>query len=138
MDDELGHVYYSDEQYGIRKYPADPDAPLAAQELAVFGLRGYQGDREGIAIYPTGPGKGFIVSSDQIPGGSRLRIYRREGLRGNPHDHGEVKTILTASDDTDGIEMTSRTLPGFPHGLLVMMNSKGRNFLLYSIDWLLD
>ena len=54
VDDELGYVYFSDEQYGIRKYHADPDAPKAAQELAAFGLSGYQGDREGLAIYSTG------------------------------------------------------------------------------------
>jgi len=44
-----------------------------------------------------------------------------------------VATIVTASDDTDGLEATPRALPGFPHGMLLMVNSSGRNFLIY--DW---
>ncbi len=138
VDDELGFVYYSDELYGIRKYHADPDAAGADRELAAFGLHGFKGDREGLAIYATGPGKGFIIATDQIDDGSRLRIFRREGSPTNPHDHAEVRSILTASDSTDGLEVTSRPLPGFPRGLLVMMNSKGKNFLLYSLENMLD
>src|SRR4029453_6465662 len=79
IDDELGFVYYSDEQYGIRKYYADPDAPDAARELAAFGLDGYRGDREGLAIYETGERTGYIVSNDQLIGGARLLIFPREG-----------------------------------------------------------
>jgi 3-phytase len=134
VDDALGYVYYSDERYGIRKYHADPDHVDAARELAVLGTDGYLGDREGLAIYDTGAGKGFLVSSDQLSDGTRLKVFRREGTQGNPHDHSAVWTIPTVSDDTDGLEVTSRGLPGFPHGLLVMMNAGGRNFLLY--DWL--
>lgn len=138
IDDELGYVYYSDELYGIRKYHADPDAPGADRELAAFGLRGFKGDREGVAIYAADEGRGFIIASDQINGGSQLRVFRREGSAANPHEHAEVRSILTASDATDGLEVTSRPLPGFPRGLLVMMNSKGKNFLLYSLESLID
>jgi 3-phytase len=138
VDDELGYVYYSDESFGIRKYHADPDAPHAAQELAAFGQKVYQGDREGLAIYSTGPRTGFILSSDQISDGSRVRVYRREGTAGNPHQHVEIKSVLTAADDTDGLDVTSRPLGNFPRGLLVMMNSKGKNFQLYSIDKVFD
>jgi 3-phytase len=133
VDDAPGYVYYSDERYGIRKYHADPDHVDAARELAVLGTDGYLGDREGLAIYDTGAGKGFLVSSDQLSDGTRLKLFRREGTQGNPHDHSEVWTVPTVSDATDGLEVTSRTLPGFPNGLLVMMNAGARNFLLY--DW---
>jgi 3-phytase len=133
VDDELGYVYYSDERYAIRKYHADPDHPDAARELAKIGVDGYDGDREGLAIYETGGGTGYLVSSDQVEGGTRVKLYRREGAPGRPHDHSEVQTILTAADSTDGLDVTSRKLPGFPLGLLVMMNSSDRNFLLF--DW---
>jgi 3-phytase len=133
VDDALGYVYYSDERYGIRKYHADPDHPDAAHELASIGVDGYDGDREGLAIYETGRGTGYLVSSDQVPGRTRVKLYRREGAPGRPHDHSEVQTILTAADSTDGLEVTSQPLPGFSRGLLVMMNSSDRNFLLY--DW---
>jgi hypothetical protein len=38
------------------------------------------------------------------------------------------------ADDTDGLDATSAFLgDAFPEGLLVAMNSRGRNLLLY--DW---
>lgn len=135
VDDELGYVYYSDERFGIRKWQADPEAADVAKELAVFATDGYQGDREGLAIYAEPDGKGYIVSSDQIPGGTRVHLFRREGAPGRPHDHTEtVAVVPTASDETDGLEVTSRPLPGFPRGLLVMMNSTPKTFLVYGWD----
>jgi 3-phytase len=133
VDDELGYVYYSDEGFAIRKYHADPDHVEAARELATFGTEGYDGDREGLAIYENAEGTGFLVSSDQVPNATRLKLYRREGAPGNPHDHSAVQTVLTTSDSTDGLEVSSRPLPGYPKGLLVMMSSRPRTFLIY--DW---
>jgi 3-phytase len=131
VDDELGFVYYSDELFGIRKYAADPDAPGADRELAVFGTDAYLGDREGLGIFTRPDGTGFIVSSDQVPGATRLQVYPREGSAGDPHAHPRLAIIPTVADETDGLEVTSTPLPGFPGGLLVMMNSGGRNFLLF-------
>lgn len=131
VDDVLGYVYYSDERAGIRKYFADPDRADASRELALFATQNYRGDREGLAIYANGDGTGFIVSSDQIEGGTRVHLFRREGAPGKPHDHEEIAVIPTVSDATDGLEVTSRPLPGFPHGMLVMMNSRPKNFLIY-------
>ena len=134
VDDELGYVYYADERFGIHKWQADPDHPEAARELGVFGTSGYKLDREGLAVYAGSRGTGYLVSTDQIPGGSILRLYRREGTATKPHDHQAVVGVIpTSSDETDGIEIISRPLPGFPDGLLVMMNSGPKNFLLY--DW---
>jgi len=138
VDDALGFVYYSDERFGIRKYRADPDAPDAATELASFGTDGYEGDREGLAIYPTGPKTGYLVSTDQVPGAARVIVYRREGEPGRPHSHPRLATILTSSDGTDGLEAVATPLPGFPHGMLVMMTSGPKAFLLYDWDRLAD
>ena len=134
VDDELGYVYYADERFGIHKWHADPDHPNAATELAVFGTEGYRMDREGLAIYQRPNGTGYLVSTDQIPGGSILRIYKREGEPGRPHVHQAIREIPISADDTDGIEVISRGLPGFPYGLLVAMNSGGKNFLVYRWD----
>jgi 3-phytase len=132
VDDLRGYVYYSDEWAAIRKYHADPAHPEASHELATFGRDGYLGDREGLAIVGGRDGGGYLVSSDQVAGGTRLKLYRRDGTAANPHDHAEVWTVPTASDETDGLDVTD-PLPGYPDGLLVMMNSTARNFLLY--DW---
>lgn len=135
VDDAMGFVYYSDERFGIRKYAADPAAADAARELAAFGTDGYLGDREGLAIFETGPTSGFIVSSDQVPGGTRVMLYPREGTTAGPHAHPRVGVVPTVSDETDGLDVVSASLPGFPGGLLVMMNSTARNFLLYSFSF---
>ncbi|MGB9604466.1 MAG: phytase [Bryobacteraceae bacterium] len=133
VDDELGYVYYADEGDGIHKYHADPEHPDAARQLAHFGTGGFQGDREGIAVYALPRGRGYIVCTDQIPGNTKYHIYRREGVPGRPHDHSEaVKMFYGGADETDGIEITSAALgPQFPHGLMVAMNSGPKNFLIY-------
>jgi 3-phytase len=135
VDDEPGYVYYSDEEFALHKWRADPDAPDADVELAAFGRDGFKQQREGLAILARPDGTGFIVCSDQIAGGTELRVFRREGQPGRPHDHDPaVAVIRTMADSTDGLEVIAAPLgPRFPHGLLVMMNSAGRNFQMY--DW---
>jgi 3-phytase len=133
VDDALGYVYYADEGDGIHKWHADPDHPQANAELAHFGREGFRGDREGIAIYARQDGTGYILCTDQLPGSSEYRIYRREGKPANPHDHTELlKVVRGGADSTDGIEAASAHLgPRFPNGLLVVMNSGPKNFLIY-------
>jgi 3-phytase len=133
-DDALGYVYYADEGDGIHKWHADPDHPEAGRELAHFGRDGFKADREGIAIYTRSDKTGFIVCTDQLPGNSEYRVYRREGKAGSPHDHSELVAVIRGgADSTDGIEATSTPLGRrFPSGLLIAMNSRDRNFLLYS------
>ena len=132
VDDELGYVYYADEQAGIHKWHADPDTPGADRELALFGTTGYQQDREGIGIYALADRTGYIVSVDQLPRESIFHVYKREGEAGRPHDHQTmVGTFRVGADSTDGLDVTSASLgPDFPGGLLVAMNNKSRNFLL--------
>ncbi len=134
VDDALSYLYYADEGDGIHKWHADPDHPDSNRELAHFGREGFKGDREGIAIYANADGTGYLLCTDQLEGNSEYRIYRREGKPGNPHDHSEVVAVIRGgADSTDGIEVTSSALgPRFPRGLLLAMNSSGRNFLLYT------
>ena len=130
VDAELGYVYYSDESFGVRKYAADPDAPDAGKELAVFGTTGYAHDHEGISFYKFTNGTGYILVSDQQA--DRFRIYKREGEPGRPHEHTLVKTVPVSAIDSDGSEVTSLALgPKFPHGLFVAM-SLGKVFHYYA------
>jgi 3-phytase len=56
----------------------------------------------------------------------------RTAPTGRPHDHATLLKIVRGADSTDGLEITSRPLGAdFPAGLMVAMNSGGRNFLLY-------
>jgi 3-phytase len=133
VDDALGYVYYADEGDGIHKYHADPLHPNAQVELAHFGRSGFQGDREGIAIFPRPDGSGYLFCADQIPGASRYLVFPRHGAPANPHDHSQLlATIDGGADSTDGLEISAHPLgPLFPHGLMAAMNSRGKNFFLY-------
>lgn len=123
VDDELGFVYYSDEGAGVRKVSVDSSKPA---EIALLGAQGYKGDREGLAIYATGKGVGYLFSTDQIEGGSITKIYRREG------NNELVAELAGGADDTDGIDVTSTSLgPEFPNGMWVAMNSGRKTFLIY-------
>jgi 3-phytase len=132
VDNELGFVYYSDEGYGIRKFHADPAADDADEQLGEFGLDGFAEDREGVSIYATGRGTGYIIVSDQQ--NNAFRIYRREGEPGKPHEHTFIKSVPVSAIESDGSEVTNVPLgPAFPNGLFVAM-SNGKVFHFYSWD----
>ena len=129
VDNELGYVYYSDEGYGIRKYHADPAADDADEQLAEFGLDGFTEDREGISIYKQAGGTGYIIVSNQQE--NSFNVYRREGDAGNSHQHTMLKSVDVSTIESDGSDVTSTALPGFPRGLFVAM-SNGNVFHYYA------
>lgn len=129
VDNELGFVYYSDEGVGVRKYHADPLADDAEDELALIGAEGFAEDHEGISIYPTGKGTGYVLVSDQQR--NAFRVFAREGAPGKPHEHVFLKSVDVSAIESDGSEVTSVALPGFPQGLLVAM-SNGKVFHYYA------
>ncbi len=129
VDDALGYVYYSDEGVGVRKYHADPDS--GSTELALFATNSVIDDHEGLAIFERDASTGYIVLSDQ--GGNRIHIFPREGTSANPHQHALQAIIPVRASETDGLEVTSRTLgDAFPQGLLVMMSNRGA---FHYYDW---
>jgi 3-phytase len=120
VDNELGFVYHSDEQYGIHKSYAHPDS--SGVELALFGTTGFTSDIEGISIYKTGSATGYILVSDQQA--DKFRLFPREGLSGK-HNHPEIKVVRVTTHESDGSDVTNYSLPGFPHGLFVAMTEGG-------------
>ena len=126
VDQALGYVYYSDEQYGIRKYHADPDKGDA--ELTVFGQADFMEDNEGISIYDLDDSTGYILVSDQSA--NRFQVYPREGNPKAPHVHRLIASIPVSTDQSDGSDVTSVSLPGFEGGLFVAM-SADRTFHVY-------
>lgn len=130
VDSELGFVYCSDEQFGVRKYHADPDLPQANEELAVFATTGFASDHEGISIYKRADGTGYLLVSNQQA--NTFRIFPREGTPGNPHDHPFVASVRLSTLDSDGSDVTSAALGRkFPGGLFVAM-STDRTFHFYA------
>ncbi|MBN1543350.1 phytase [candidate division KSB1 bacterium] len=130
VDDEAGYVYFSDEGVGVRKYAADPDAPDAQKELALFATEGFVDDHEGISIYTVNDGTGYILVSDQQA--NRFQIFRREGEPNDPHAHHLVKIVNVSTMESDGSDVTPAALNEmFPAGMFVAM-SEGKTFHFYS------
>ena len=127
VDNELGYIYYSDENVGIRKYYAHPDS--SNTQLALFATEGIQDDHEGISIYKYDDSTGYILLSDQQAG--EFHIFPREGTPENPHDHPLVKVVKVSTLESDGSDVTSLSLNDtFKGGLFVAM-SEGKVFHYY-------
>ncbi|MFD1257660.1 phytase [Mucilaginibacter terrae] len=119
VDNELGYVYYSDEQTGVRQYYADP--AKGNQQLALFGTTGFKVDHEGISIYKLTDTTGYILVSDQ--GGNRFQIFSREGTASNAFEHKLLKIAPVAARQSDGSDVTAKPLNSiFKHGLFVVMS----------------
>jgi 3-phytase len=129
VDNELGFIYYSDEQSGIKKYYADP-AKNNNSEIAFFGKNDFKSDNEGIAIYKKTEKTGYILVSNQQA--NTFVIYEREGEKNNPNQHKKIAEIPTSTIECDGADVTSVNLgASFPNGLFVAM-SNGMTFHFYN------
>jgi len=127
VDTLYQHIYYSDEQIGIRKYHADPKK--GDQELALFGKTLFKEDNEGISFYHLTDSTGYILVSDQ--GANQFQVFSLEGSSTNPHEHRHVGTIPVTAQESDGSDCTAFPLPGFEKGLFVAM-STDKTFHFYS------
>jgi myo-inositol-hexaphosphate 3-phosphohydrolase len=130
VDDELGYVYYSDENVGVRKYYAD--AEKGNEELSLFATTGITDDHEGLSIYKEKAGKGYIILSDQQA--NKFHLFTREGSKSNPHDHQLVRIVTAQTDESDGSEILNMPLNAtFPKGIFVAM-STDRTFQFYKAE----
>ncbi|KDN54210.1 phytase [Flavobacterium seoulense] len=131
VDNELGTILYCDEQFGIRKYIADP-AAKNDNELALFGQKDFKADNEGIAIYKKSATEGYILVSNQQA--NTFMVYPREGANGNSNEYPLLAEIPTSTIECDGADVTNVSLGGqFKNGLFVAM-SNGMTFHYYNWD----
>lgn len=105
-----------------------------------------EGDPEGVSIYKTSNKEGYLVVSSQ--GNSTFNLYNRK----TPYQYLGTFMILGAQGidevrDTDGIDVTSTPLAGYPKGMMVAQdgfntNQKGKlfnqNFKYISFKDILD
>ena len=118
-DDELGYLYVGEEDVGIWKYKAEPDAESTRIEVDRARPGGsLVADVEGLTIAYESGGKGYLIASSQ--GNNTYAIYRREG------DNTYVKSFRIAAGtidqvtETDGIHVTTANLgPQFPKGVFI-------------------
>lgn len=141
-DDELGHLYVGEEDVGIWRYDAEPDAGDQRTAVAEVSRSGpLVADVEGLTIAAGPDGTGYLIASSQ--GDDSYAVYRRDG--GN-----EFVTSFRVVDgpdvdgaeDTDGLVAETAPLgPDFPAGVLVVQDGENddgnQNFKLVPLDRLL-
>ena len=136
-DDELGYLYIGEEDVGIWKYQAEPDASLERTRVDVTGSGGnLVADVEGLTIAYEKDGKGYLIASSQ--GNSTYAVYRREDANAYVKSFRIVAGKIDRVTDTDGIYVTTANLgPLFPRGVFIAQdgsdNSGKQNFKL--VPW---
>lgn len=137
-DDQLGQLYIGEEDTGIWKYQAEPDAGTARTRVDGVGAGGHLvADVEGLTIAYEKDGTGYLIASSQ--GNNTFAIYRREGA----NEYVRSFRIVTGNGidevtETDGIHVTTANLgPAFPNGVFIAQdgldNTGKQNFKL--VPW---
>jgi len=142
-DDESGDFYLGEEQKGIWKFGAEPDAGETGTLIAgVSSSPPLVGQVEGLTIAYDAGGTGYLIASSQ--GDSSYAVFRREG------DNAYVGSFrivaargIDGTDDTDGVDVTTADLgPTFPSGVFVSQDGKNdggaQNFKLVPLQDILQ
>lgn len=122
VDNELGYIYYSDEDHCIRKYYANPEK--GNEELACFGADYFERDIEGIAIAKYNNTGYLIVSNQQA---HSFNVFDR-----NSNEF--IKSINLGTIETDGCDVIAQSLGNtFSNGLFVSMTDS-KEFLFHDLE----
>ncbi|MWC27663.1 phytase [Paenibacillus sp. MMS18-CY102] len=98
-DDEYGKIYIAEEDVGIWKYSAEPNAGNSAVQVAAVDNQKLTADVEGLTLYYGEDGEGYLIASSQ--GSSSYAIFDRENS--NPY---LGSFMIGDGDDTDGTSET--------------------------------
>jgi 3-phytase len=117
-DDDLAYLYVAEEDVGIWKLDAEPEAGTARVAVDEVGAN-LEADVEGLTIYYGPEGAGYLIASSQ--GSGEYAAYDRAGDNRHVASFQIVdSTSVDGTSDTDGIDVMSAPLgPGFPSGLFV-------------------
>lgn len=139
FDEVNGTLVIGEEGHGLWSLAyADADA-VPVQIDSVAAGNGLAADVEGVSIWRGADGKGWIVASAQAA--DRYVVYERQA----PHTPMGAFTLVAndaagvdAVTHTDGLDVFSGALPGYPRGLLVVqddanpLKEQDQNFKLVS------
>ena len=123
-DPVTAKVYLGEEAAGVWVAGAEPDG--AAPTLVIHVGEYLVADVEGMAIYRRGDNAWLVVSSQ---GSDSFAVYSLEPgypLVGDFRVTANLAADLDGVSETDGLDVTSAALPGYPHGLLVLQDGRNR------------
>ena len=134
VDDSENVIYIAEEDRGIWRMSASAEGPQNRQLLDSVRREHLTADVEGLALYH-GPRKLLIVSSQ---GDNSYAIYDTKTSEHLLSFHIEGNDRLDGTTDTDGLDATAASLPGYPYGILVVQDgdntqpSEHQNFKIVS------
>jgi 3-phytase len=128
-DDETGMLYIAEEPGGIWKFNAEPDGGTAGTKIASVGQNGLTADVEGITIYYTANGEGYLIVSSQ--GNNTFKVYERQ----SPHNFvGTFK--IDGVSSTDGLDVINPPLnANFPRGIFTCHNGSRQPYPVEVVKW---
>lgn len=140
-DDETGIIYIGCEVKGIFKFDAEPEGGIEGTYIENSSEENpnIKYDIEGLAIYDTGNGNGYLIASSQ--GNYSYAVFERQGNNKYLGSFRITKGEIDGVEETDGIDVTNVSLPGFPKGFLIVQDGynydgrkkKSQNFKL--VPW---
>jgi 3-phytase len=98
---------------------------LAGSLLTRFGAGIFAEEPEGLAIYDTGEGTGYIVVSDQKSVPMQFEVFDRR-------TYAHIGAFMGPTLNTDGLTLTQATLPNLPNGSLFAVHN---DMTLHAYDW---
>ena len=131
-DDELGFIYVGEEDGGLWRFTAAPDADPAGYLVDAVGSACLpEDDIEGLAIVKTAQNGGYVLASAQ--GVNRYVLYARQpDADGSQPCYGSFDIGTGATDpvsETDGLDVTTMALSEtFPAGLMVVQDDRNEGF----------
>ena len=135
VDDRTGMLYVAEEDVGLWRFAADPDAPVTPTAIAKVDGTTLVADAEGLAIAPAGRDGGYLVVSSQ--GDNAYTLYRLPQVRyaGRFRIGGGA---IDGTSETDGIDLMLGDFgPRFRGGLMVAQDGDNapatQNFKY--VDW---
>lgn len=119
-DDETGFIYIAEENIALWKYNADK-LNLERTLVAKTSDINLKDDFEGVTIYKKAEKKGYLLLSSQ--GNNSYAVFDRETnqyLKSFVIEQGSID----GTNDTDGIDATSVSLPNFPKGIFIAQDGE--------------
>ncbi|MBN2635950.1 MAG: phytase [Prolixibacteraceae bacterium] len=121
-DDEKGILYIGEELAGIWRFNAEPDGSNQGIQLENSSEENpnIKYDIEGITIYKTDSVNGYLIASSQ--GNYSYAVFERQESNKYLGSFRIIDAEIDAVEETDGIDITNVSLPGFPKGFLVVQD----------------
>ena len=121
-DDETATLYIGEEKAGIWKFDAEPDGSTQGKFISKSSEENpnIKYDVEGLAIYSTDSVNGYLIASSQ--GNYSYAVFERQGENKYLCSFRITDGSIDGVEETDGLDITTAGLPGFPEGMLVVQD----------------